>query len=171
MGFGNHLVELAGDVALQASDGLPARVARCRPGHAPALGSIQGTTSRDPSRPRPPGTHGPPASGRPPAWFPASAGSWGGGRRRVCRRAWQRRCSASAVEEESAPAAREGRDRHLPTIHNMLDTGLSNARVEANNVHLRVLTRQAYGYHSAKALITMANLRRGSLCPPLPGRS
>ncbi|MEU5940961.1 ISL3 family transposase [Micromonospora sp. NPDC047548] len=61
--------------------------------------------------------------------------------------------------------------RHLPTIHNMLDSGLSNARVEANNVHLRVLTRQAYGYHSAKALITMANLRRGGLCPPLPGRS
>ncbi|MFG1955950.1 transposase [Micromonospora sp. NPDC048830] len=48
---------------------------------------------------------------------------------------------------------------------------MSNARIEANNVHLRVLTRQAYGYHSAKALITMANLRRGGLCPPLPGRS
>jgi transposase len=61
--------------------------------------------------------------------------------------------------------------RHLPAIHNMLDSGLSNARIEANNVHLRVLTRQAYGYHSATALITMANLRRGGLCPPLPGRS
>lgn len=61
--------------------------------------------------------------------------------------------------------------RHLPTIHNMLDSGLSNARIEANNVHLRVLTRQAYGYHTAKALITMANLRRGGLCPHLPGRS
>jgi transposase len=61
--------------------------------------------------------------------------------------------------------------RHLPAIHNMLDSGLSNARIEANNVHLRVLTRQAYGYRSATALITMANLRRGGLCPPLPGRS
>jgi transposase len=61
--------------------------------------------------------------------------------------------------------------RHLPAICNMLDSGLSNARIEANNVHLRVLTRQAYGYHSAKALITMANLRRGGLCPPLPRRS
>ena len=61
--------------------------------------------------------------------------------------------------------------RHLPAIHNMLDSGLSNARIEANNVHLRVLTRQAYGYHSATALITMANLRRGGLCPPLPRRS
>lgn len=61
--------------------------------------------------------------------------------------------------------------KHLPKIHNMLASGLSNARIEANNVHLRVLTRQAYGYHTAQALITMANLRRGGLCPPLPGRS
>ena len=53
----------------------------------------------------------------------------------------------------------------------MLDAGLSNARIEANNTHLRVLTRQAYGYHSAAALITMADLRRGGLCPELPGRS
>ena len=61
--------------------------------------------------------------------------------------------------------------KHLPEIHNTLDSGLSNARVEANNVHLRVLTRQAYGYRTADALIAMANLRRGGLCPPLPGRS
>jgi transposase len=61
--------------------------------------------------------------------------------------------------------------KHLPEIHNTLDYGLSNARVEAGNVHIRVLTRQAYGYHSAQALIAMANLRRGGLCPPLPGRS
>ncbi|GAA3742067.1 hypothetical protein GCM10022225_27050 [Plantactinospora mayteni] len=60
---------------------------------------------------------------------------------------------------------------HLAAIHNMLDCGLSNARIEANNTHLRLLTRQGYGYHSADALITMAMLRRGGLCPPLPGRS
>jgi transposase len=53
----------------------------------------------------------------------------------------------------------------------MLDCGLSNARIEANNTHLRLLTRQGYCYHSATALITMAMLRRGGLCPPLPGRS
>ncbi len=61
--------------------------------------------------------------------------------------------------------------RHLEPIHNMLDWGLSNARVEANNTHLRVLTRQGYGYRSAEALIAMAMLKRGGLCPPLPGRS
>jgi len=61
--------------------------------------------------------------------------------------------------------------RHLSTIHNMLDSGLSNAIVEANNTQLRLLTRQAFGYHSAEALIAMATLKRGGLCPPLPGRS
>lgn len=61
--------------------------------------------------------------------------------------------------------------RHLQPIHNMLNSGLSNARVEANNTHLRVLTRQGYGYRSADALIAMAMLKRGGLCPPLPGRS
>jgi transposase len=82
---------------------------------------------------------------------------------------WLRWASRSILEP-FVKAARAIR-RHLPAIHNMLDSGLSNARIEANNVHLRVLTRQAYGYHSAAALITMANLRRGGLCPPLPGRS
>lgn len=61
--------------------------------------------------------------------------------------------------------------RHLPELHNTLDSGLSNARVEATNTHLRVLTRRAYGYHSPDALIAIADLTRGGLCPPLPGRS
>jgi transposase len=49
--------------------------------------------------------------------------------------------------------------------------GLSNARTEATNTHLRLLTRRAYGYHSPESLIAMAELTRGGLCPPLPGRS
>jgi transposase len=49
--------------------------------------------------------------------------------------------------------------------------GLSNARSEATNTHLRLLTRRAYGYRSPEALIAMADLTRGGLCPPLPGRS
>ena len=61
--------------------------------------------------------------------------------------------------------------RHLDSIHNMLDTGLSNALIEASNTQLRLLTRQPFGYHSAEALIAMATLKRGGLCPPLPGRS
>jgi transposase len=61
--------------------------------------------------------------------------------------------------------------RYLPLIHNTLEHGLSNALSEATNTHLRLLTRRAYGYHSAEALIAMATLTRGGLCPPLPGRS
>jgi transposase len=61
--------------------------------------------------------------------------------------------------------------RYLPLIRNTLDHGLSNARVEATNTHLRVLTRRAYGYHSPDTLIAMAMLTRGGLCPNLPGRA
>jgi len=61
--------------------------------------------------------------------------------------------------------------RFLPLIHNTLEHRVSNALSEATNTHLRLLTRRAYGYHSAEALIAMATLTRGGLCPPLPGRS
>lgn len=56
-------------------------------------------------------------------------------------------------------------------IWNTLDAGLSNAALEATNNHLRLLTRRAYGFHSAEALIAMSELTVGRLCPPLPGRS
>jgi transposase len=56
-------------------------------------------------------------------------------------------------------------------ILNTLEHGLSNARSEATNTHLRVLTRRAYGFHSSEALIGIAMLTRGGLCPQLPGRS
>jgi transposase len=55
-------------------------------------------------------------------------------------------------------------------IHNTCDHGLSNARSEATNTHLRALTKRAYGFRSPEALIGMALLTRGGLCPPLPGR-
>ena len=58
--------------------------------------------------------------------------------------------------------------RHLPLIHNTLDHGLSNARAEATNTHLRALTKRANGYHTPDRLIAMAMLTRGNLCPPLP---
>jgi transposase len=61
--------------------------------------------------------------------------------------------------------------RYQKLILNAVEHGLSNARSEATNTHLRLLTRRAYGYHSPEALIAMADLTRGGLCPPLPGRS
>ena len=41
-----------------------------------------------------------------------------------------------------------------------LDHGLSNAKSEATNTHLRALTKRAYGFHSPDALIAMAMLTR-----------
>ena len=60
--------------------------------------------------------------------------------------------------------------RYRQFILNTLDHGLSNALSEATNTHLRALTKRAYGFHSPEALIAMALLTRGALCPPLPGR-
>jgi transposase len=80
--------------------------------------------------------------------------------------AWAQRCRIP----EFVKLARTIK-RFLPLIHNTLDHGLSNALSEATNTHIRLLTRRAYGYHSPDALIAMATLTRGGLCPPLPGRS
>ena len=60
--------------------------------------------------------------------------------------------------------------RFQTLILNAVEHHLSHARSEATNTHLRLLTRRAYGYHSPDSLIAMADLTRGGLCPPLPGR-
>ncbi|MGH3515619.1 MAG: ISL3 family transposase, partial [Pseudonocardiaceae bacterium] len=80
--------------------------------------------------------------------------------------AWATRCR---IPEFTALA--KTITHYLPLIHNTLDHELSNARTEATNTHLRVLTRRAYGFRTPDALISMAMLTRGGLCPPLPGRS
>jgi transposase len=79
--------------------------------------------------------------------------------------AWARRCR---IPEFTRLAKTLTRFRDL--IWNTLQHGLSNARSEATNTHLRLLTRRAYGYHTPDALIAMAMLTRGGLCPALPGR-
>jgi hypothetical protein len=45
---------------------------------------------------------------------------------------------------------------------------LSNARVEAINIQIRLITRRAFGFHSPGALIAPAMLALADLCPPLP---
>lgn len=57
---------------------------------------------------------------------------------------------------------------HRRGIYAALVHGLSNARVEAANTKLRLLTRIAYGFHSHAPLIALAMLKLGGLCPPLP---
>ena len=79
---------------------------------------------------------------------------------------WARRCR---IPEFVTLAQTLTRYRTL--ILNTLDHALSTARVEATNTHLRLLTRRSYGFHSPESLIAIANLTRGGLCPPLPGRT
>jgi transposase len=88
---------------------------------------------------------------------------------RLLLAAWLRWATRSRLAPFVTLAARIR--RHHDAIINMLDHGLSNARIEANNTHIRLLTRQGYGYRNPQALIANAMLRRGGLCPPLPGRS
>jgi transposase len=60
---------------------------------------------------------------------------------------------------------------HRASIVASLTHRLSNARMEAANTTIRLITRRAFGFHSAAALIALAMLTLGGLCPPLPGRS
>jgi transposase len=46
--------------------------------------------------------------------------------------------------------------------------GLSNARVEAINTQIRLITRRAFGFHSPDPLIALAMLSLADLCPSLP---
>jgi transposase len=58
--------------------------------------------------------------------------------------------------------------RHRRAIENVLEHGLSNARIEAAATKLRLLTRLAFGFHSHEPLVALAMLKLGGLCPPLP---
>ena len=78
---------------------------------------------------------------------------------------WARRCRIPAFVAlaRSVTAYRD-------TIVASLLHGASNARVESVNTRLRLLTRIAFGFRSTDALIGLAMLSLGGLCPPLPGR-
>lgn len=58
--------------------------------------------------------------------------------------------------------------KHRTAIESVLVHGLSNARIEAANTKLRLLTRVAFGFHSHEPLIALAMLKLGGLCPTLP---
>jgi transposase len=79
---------------------------------------------------------------------------------------WARRCRIPSFVK-LAKAITE----HRAGIEAALTHGLSNARVESVNTKLRLLTRIAFGFRSPDALIALAMLDLGGLCPPLPGRA
>src|SRR4029453_4373338 len=79
---------------------------------------------------------------------------------------WARRCPLPAFVK----LARSVTD-HRAGIQATLLHGLSNGLIESVNTKLRLLTRIAFGFHSPDALISLAMLALGGLCPPLPGRA
>lgn len=78
---------------------------------------------------------------------------------------WARRCRIPPFVKLAQTVG-----RHRTDIETTLDLGLSNALVESVNTKIRLLTRIAFGFHSADALISLAMLALGGLCPSLPGR-
>ena len=61
--------------------------------------------------------------------------------------------------------------KHRDTIDAALDHGLSQGLIESTNTKIRVLTRVAFGFHFAQALIALAMLALGGHRPALPGRA
>ena len=60
--------------------------------------------------------------------------------------------------------------RHRRGIEASLEHRLSNGLIESVNTKIRAITRMAFGFHNATALIGLAMLALGGLRPPLPGR-
>ncbi len=79
---------------------------------------------------------------------------------------WARRCRIPAFIDLAARIT-----GHRQAIEAALEHGLSNALVESVNTKLRLITRIAFGFHDPHALIGLAMLAAGGLCPPLPGRT
>jgi transposase len=79
---------------------------------------------------------------------------------------WARRCRLRPFVK-LARSVSQRRQAILDSIKHRL----SNARVESVNTRIRLLTRIAFGFHSAQPLLALVMLALGGLCPALPGRS
>lgn len=79
---------------------------------------------------------------------------------------WARRCRIPAFVKLQASIVKH-RERILAAIEHHLSNGL----IESTNTKIRLLTRIAFGFHSAQALIAMAMLTLGGHRPTLPGRN
>jgi transposase len=79
---------------------------------------------------------------------------------------WARRCRIPAFVKLAKTIT-----AHRSSIQAALTEGLSNGLVESTNTKTRLLTRVAFGFRSPNALIALAMLSVGGLCPPLPERA
>jgi len=75
--------------------------------------------------------------------------------------AWRSRLEPFRKLAKTITQQREG-------IEAAIRHGLSNARVEQINTQIRLITRRGFGFHSPHAVIALAMLSLGGLCPPLP---
>jgi Transposase len=83
------------------------------------------------------------------------------------------------LHRDPAPAPRLGRQPPRTLARTIRDqraeieaairNGLSDARVEQINTQIRLISHRSFGYHSQQAVIALAMLSLGGLCPPLPG--
>jgi len=78
---------------------------------------------------------------------------------------WARRCRLAPFVKLSKSITRRRKE-----ILAALRMRASNGRVESLNTRMRLIMRRAFGFHSPGALIALAKLCLGGLCPPLPGR-
>jgi len=77
--------------------------------------------------------------------------------------AWARRCRLAPFVKLAKTITKQ-----RPGIEAAIRHGLSNARIEQVNTQLRLITRRAYGFRTPQALIALAMLTLGGLCPHLP---
>ena len=78
---------------------------------------------------------------------------------------WARRCRIPAFVKLQQRIV-----KHRVRILAAIEHHLSNGLIESTNTKIRLITRMAYGFKSAEALIAMAMLSLGGHRPVLPGR-
>lgn len=76
---------------------------------------------------------------------------------------WARRCRTPAFVKLQKRIVKH-RHRILAAIEHQLSNGL----IESTNTKIRLITRMAYGFHSADALIALAMLNLGGHRPAIP---
>lgn len=79
---------------------------------------------------------------------------------------WARRCRIPAFVRLQKSIV-----KHRARVLAAIEHNLSNGLIESTNTKIRLLTRMAFGFHSAHALIALAMLTLGGHRPTLPGRT
>jgi transposase len=79
---------------------------------------------------------------------------------------WARRCRIPTFVKLQKSIV-----KHRPRILAAIEHNLSNGLIESTNTKIRLITRMAFGFHSAQALIALAMLALGGHRPTLPGRN